>query len=329
MSKIRYFLVRTAQTLFLIFLVLTFLFFFFRLMPGDITDRMLYQGASQQTIEAFRSQWGLDQPLYVQYYHYLLNFATGDAGTSLQFRKPVMEYVKPRLFNSFILIAPAITTGYVVGSLFGGVAGMNRGSFTEKYAILPLFFVAMFPLFFIGIMLIVVFSGWLNWFPSSGLLDVGVSTKMADAVWWRKYVTASFAMHYVLPFTAIALRYLYLPTLIMRTSVIETMNEGFTYFHRITGLPKANRMRHTLKHSFLPVLTMYPVSMTRAVGGLVLIEYVFNWPGIGSALVKAVLFRDFPVVQFVFFLVATFVIFSNYLVDVVYGIIDPRISVAD
>jgi len=124
-------------------------------------------------------------------------------------------------------------------------------------------------------------------------------------------------------------RYLFIPSLIMRTSVVEVMGQDYTEYHRLTGLPTAKRLRHVAKHASLPVITIYPVSLARALGGLVLVETVFNWPGIGFTLVEAVLGRDYPVVQFVFFVVAAFVIISNFLIDLLYGVIDPRIRVED
>jgi peptide/nickel transport system permease protein len=111
----------------------------------------------------------------------------------------------------------------------------------------------------------------------------------------------------------------------MTTSVQEVRGQGFTFYHRITGLPKWRKLRRLGRHASLPVITMYPLSMTRAIGGLVLVEVVFNWPGIGYALVQAVLVGDFPVVQFIFLLVAAFIILSNFTIDVVYGVIDPRV----
>jgi peptide/nickel transport system permease protein len=113
----------------------------------------------------------------------------------------------------------------------------------------------------------------------------------------------------------------------MRTSVVEVMGQDFIYYHKVTGLPYISKLKHIGKHAILPVITLYPVSMTRAISGLVLIELVFNWPGIGFALVQGVLQRDFPVVQFVFFITAAMVVIANFGVDLLYGIIDPRISV--
>jgi peptide/nickel transport system permease protein len=173
----------------------------------------------------------------------------------------------------------------------------------------------------------IVFSVWLGIFPTSGMLSPGFGNEIST--WWGQYFTGNFALHYVLPVSAVVLRYLFNPALIMRTSVVQVMGEDFTEYHRLTGLPKIKRLRHIAKHSFLPVLTLYPVSMTRALGGLVLIETVFNWPGIGFTLVEAVLARDFPVVQFCFFVVAVWVVLANYVVDIIYGLVDPRISVAE
>lgn len=313
----------------MLWLVLTFIFFFFRLLPGSFAEIMMFRGASPETVAAFEAKWGLNDPLYIQYLRYISNFIAGDVGTSLQFRQPVWEFVKIKIFNSFLLVAPAITFTYIVGSLIGGYLGEKRGTSVEKLGLPPVVFSGAFPEFFIAIVLIIIFAGWLNLVPTSGMFGFQSVERFSDAPWWRPYLTLDFAHHYILPFTAVVFRYLYLPVLIMRTSVVEVLGQDFFFYHRMTGIPGRSRMRHLLKHASLPVITLYPVSMTRAIGGLVLIEIVFNWPGIGYALVQGVLSRDFPVVQFVFFLVAAFVIIANFGVDVIYGVIDPRVSVGD
>ena len=327
MSKKQYIIKRTAQTFLLLFFILTFLFVFFRLMPGDVTALMTNAGASPEAIAAVEEKWGLNDPIHVQYLNFMQNLLQGDMGTSLQYKEPVFGFVRQRIFNTFILVAPGITLAYIVGTFIGTLMGSNRGSRLEKYGIIPLILSGSFPSFFIAIGLMIVFSVWLGIFPTSGMLSPGFGNEMST--WWRQYFTGNFAMHYALPVSAVVLRYLFNPALIMRTSVVQVMGEDFTEYHRLTGLPKINRLRHIAKHSFLPVLTLYPVSMTRALGGLVLIETVFNWPGIGFTLVEAVLARDFPVVQFCFFVVAVWVVLANYVVDIIYGLVDPRISVAD
>lgn len=328
MSRSRYFAVRTVQTVFLLWLILTFLFLFFRLMPGSFASRMTVAGASPEAVAAFRQKWGLNDPLYVQYYRYMVNFLAGDVGTSLRFRIPVWNYVRLKIFNSLILVAPALTVAYILGSLSGTVMGYFRGSKLERYGMVPIIFFGSFPAFYLAILMIIIFSGWLGIFPTSGMFSSTFLTNY-QGPWWQRYLTTEFLWHYILPFSTIVLRYLFIPSTIMRTSVIETMGQDFTYYHRVTGLSLAQKMKHIGKHSILPVITVYPASMTRALGGMVLVETVFNWPGIGYALVQAVLARDFPTIQFVFFLVAAFIIISNFVVDIIYGFIDPRVTVGE
>lgn len=328
MSKIKYFAKRTIITLILIFVVATGLFFFFRMMPGSFIDLIAQGGASPEQLDRLRAEWGLDEPLYVQYYHYIVNLVQGDMGTSFRFGSPVVELTKPRILNSFILVGPAITTAYILGSVYGALIGTNRDSKLETYGIIPVTVFGTVPSFFLAILLVIVFAGWLNLFPSSGMISSSVRAQLGqDASQLQIYTTASFWHHYILPFATIVLRYLYLPSLVMRTSVVEVSGQDFAYYHRMKGLAKSTRLRHLMKHASLPVITLFPVSMTRSIGGMVLVELVFNWPGVGNFLVRSVLFRDYPVVQFVFFLVAVWVILGNYLVDIVYGIIDPRVSV--
>lgn len=329
MGRLGYVLKRGAQTIFILWFIMTFLFFFFRFMPGDYADLMLFQGADAATVEAFNDKWGLDEPIYVQYGRYVVNFLQLDMGQSLQFGSSVVDYVWPKLFNTLVLVGPGITVGYLLSSVIGTVMGNLRGSRFERYGLVVLVTIGSFPVFFIGIVFIIVFAAWLNWFPTSGMISPEVQSQLAEAAWWRQYFTADFAWHYTLPFVAIVLRYLYTPTLIMRTSVVETSTQDFTFYHRITGLPYANRLKHIGRHSILPLITVYPVSMTRAVSGLVLLEMVFNWPGIGYTLIQAVLSRDFPVVQFVFFVSAAFVVIANFSIDLLYSVVDPRISVGE
>lgn len=325
-SRAKYFAFRTLESVVVIFLIFTCLFFFFRFMPGSYTDIMTLSGMSPEAIEAFEQKWGLNDPLYVQYYDWLANLVQLDAGDSLQYRTPVWEYTKMRIFHSFILVAPGITFAYILGSVLGTVIANKRA---EDYVLPPAIFLGSFPEFFTAIFLIVIFAGWLGWFPTSGMVSSELYSQYENAAWWRIYFTTDFLKHYILPFSAVVFRYLFVPLLIMRTSVSEVRRQGFFYYYRMAGISKLVRLKRLAKHSSLPVITLYPVSMTRAIGGLVLIEVVFNWPGIGHALISAVLARDFPVVQFIFAIIAVYIVFANYFVDILYGIIDPRVSIGE
>lgn len=324
MSRLRYVAVRTVQTVFLLWLLLTGLFFFFRLMPGSFVDVMIFQGATQEAVAAFKEQWGLNDPLWVQYLRYVQNLLQLEAGMSVRYRVPVTEYVQMKIFNSFILIAPAITLAYVLGSIIGLLTGTRRGSLLEKYGLVPIVLAGSSPSFVLAVFAVVIFAGALGWFPTAGMLSQQVPQ---DAAWWEPYLTWDFVHHWFLPFGVITLRYLLIPSMIMRTSVVEALGQDFSYYQRVVGLSEWKQKAHIAKHASLPVITLYPVSMTRAIGGLVLVELVFNWPGIGATLVSSVFARDIPVIQFVFFLVGAMVIIANFGIDLVYGIIDPRVSI--
>jgi len=329
MSRLQYIVKRLGQMAVLWVLIVAFLFFFFRLMPGDITSLMVHEGADQETIRAFEEKWGLDDPLYVQFWDYMINVFQFDFGDSLQYEASVWEYTSIRIFNSFILIAPGITLGYILGSVWGATIGNIDRPKIEEYGIALAVFVGTFPIFFIGLVFIIVFANNIEFLPTSGILSPEISRAYSDHPWWRQYLTTDFAFHFILPFSVIALRYSSQPALLMRTSMDEVMGQGFSYYNRITGLPKRTRLAHLMRHASLPVITFYPLSMSRAIGGLVLLEYVFSWPGVGSALVGAVFARDYPVVQFIFILVATFILIGNFVVDIVYSIVDPRVSLED
>lgn len=308
----------------LIFGVLTFLFFFFRLMPGDYATLMISDGADAETIEEIRASWGLDEPLHVQYYAYMTNMLAGDPGVSRRTGRPVWDTVVVALANTLILALPAIVLAIIIGTLFGALIGSSPGTLLEKYGIIPPTVAGTTPDFFIGILLLVVFSAWIGWFPSGGIASLG--TRREADHFWQIYLTQDFLRHYALPFMTIVLKYLYLPTLIMRGSVVEVMGQEFMRYQEMVGIRNRNRLKHIMKHASLPVITIVPAVTATAIGGQVLVEIVFNWPGIGRLLFNAVLERDTPVIQFLFLIIAAWIILGNLVVDIAYTIVDPRIT---
>jgi len=220
-----------------------------------------------------------------------------------------------------------MTVAYILGSIYGALMGSKPGSRLEKYGVVLPTIIGATPEFFIGIIVIIIFSHTLGLFPSGGIASQATYQQIAESEsWFSVYLTGDFWYHYTLPFLAVVLKYLYYPSLIMRGSVVEVRDQEFNYYHRIKGIGSRRRFRHLIKHASLPVITLYPVSMVRALSGLVLIEVVFNWPGIGKLLIDSVLQRDVPVIQFVFILIAIWIILGNYIVDILYGVIDPRIA---
>ncbi|WP_458208570.1 ABC transporter permease [Haladaptatus sp. NG-SE-30] len=327
MSRLRYFVKRTIITGVLIFLVASALFIFFRLMPGDYTSLLIQQGMTADQVARLEAKWGLNQPLYRQYINYVRNLLTADAGVSFRHGTPVWELVRPRILNSFILVAPAITATYLIGGLLGAIIGRYRGGPLEKTSIIGVSVFHSIPDFFLGILLIAAFSETLNIFPTSGMLSTRTSILMQNEPFYELLLLKEFWMHYALPFTTITLYFMQYPALIMRNSVVEVSGQEFLHYHRLKGLPRPRLLWKLIRHASLPVVTLYPISLASAISGLVLIEVVFNWPGIGRLLVDSVLARDFPVIQFVFLIAAVWIILGNFLVDLLYGVIDPRVSV--
>lgn len=327
MSKLQYYLRRIVVTVVLIWSVASFLFVAFRLMPGDYATVLAGGGASAAELEEIRASWGLNDPLYVQYYQFMMNMVTLDPGTSHVSNDPVWEYVRNPLMNSLILVIPAILVAFGIGSVYGALLGTKSGTALERYGILPPTVAGTTPNFFAGIVLLLVFSSILGLLPVSGMASS--ETYAAIDSHYEIYLTVDFWEHYVLPFLTIVFTFLYYPTLIMRGSVIDIKGQEYTYFQRIAGLPSRNRFKHIMKHASLPVITLLPAQTATAISGLVLIETVFNWPGIGTLLFESVLSRDTPTIQFLFILVAVWIIVGNLLVDVFYTVIDPRITIEE
>jgi peptide/nickel transport system permease protein len=228
------------------------------------------------------------------------------------------------MINTIVLAVPAITMAYIIGAILGSIAGDQRGSPLERVVVTVVTFAGSIPSFFTGIVAIIIFGVWLNLFPTGGMLEPG-----STASGLSRFVSVDFLRHYILPFSATVFYVTMGPTLIMRTSYTEVTGQDFAYFQKVSGLPYYNRVKHLSRHAILPLVTLYPISLVNSISALVLVEMVFNWPGLGFALVQAINARNFPIVQFVFFTIAALVIIANFLVDLFYGVVDPRISIGD
>ena len=253
MSRIRYVVQRTLVTAVLILLVATALFLFFRFMPGDYTALLIQQGMSPEQAQRLQAKWGLDAPLYVQYFRYITNMLTADAGESFRFGQPVWELVRPRILNSFILVAPAITATYIIGGLLGAVIGRYRGGLFEKSSIIGVSVFHSIPDFFLGILLIAAFSETAGLFPTSGMLSPQTSIMLQDQPYWERFLRVEFWMHYVLPFATITLYFMQYPALIMRNSVVEVSGQEFLHYHRLKGIPRVALLRKLIRHASLLV----------------------------------------------------------------------------
>jgi len=313
-------LLHTAITL---LAVLTMMWAMFRLLPGDPFSVFLGQGElTGAEVEALKAAWGLDRPLWTQYLHYLGNFLTGDLGLSFYYRQPVLEVVAPALLNTLILMAPAVVLATLFGIVLGSRLGWRRGDRIELIGSLLMLIPRSLPIFWIGIILLMIFSYWLGWFPIGGMRTPAfIPTTPIERV-----PGYDLAIHLALPLLAAVIYFLADPLMIMRTAMLEAAGEDYVTFARAKGLPLRRVRAIARRNAILPVVTYTAIMVSFAFGGQVLLEVVFSWPGMGRLMVNSVAHRDYPIAQATFFFMAAIVIVLNLIIDLLYVVLDPRIT---
>lgn len=313
---------RIGQLLVTYFVFLTLLFVIFRLAPGDPTSMYLMDGMTPDERQAVLEQYGLNQPLYMQYVDYIGSYLTLDLGHSYRYGQPVSEVLFIKFWNTVFLMAPAFALAYGFGIVFGAFLGWVRGTAKEKVGLLVTLIARSSPEFWIGIVLLMVFSFWLGLFPAGNIRTPGVKVE----TFWDRYLTWDFVHHLVLPVLTGMIFYMATPTLLMRNSMINVLNSDFVEVKKAEGIPEYMILyRHAARNSILPVSTVVAIIIGMTLGGSLLIETVFNWPGMGREMVDAVTYNDYPVAQAVFFLMGSVVIFMNFVADIAYVYLDPRV----
>ena len=302
----RFIVRRIGRALLTLWLVVTLAFIVLHL-SGDPAQTMLGPDVPAASILKFREQYGLDDSLFVQYARYLKQTLSGDFGTSMLYGRPVMELFMQRLPATLELAAVAVVIAVVIGIPAGVLAALKRNSIWDRATMFGSFAGQSAPNFFIGILLIFFLSLRLGWLPSSGRGEP--SQLVMPAITLATGLLAGLAR-------------------MTRSSVLEVVHADFIRTARSKGLPEQRVIRwHILRNAALPVVTMFGLWLSGAIGGTAVTETVFAWPGVGRLVVEAVNRRDFPVVQTLILLVALSVVTVNLLVDLAYGWLDPRISV--
>ncbi len=302
----------------------TLLFVLFRMMPGDPTALFLLEGMTPEQREARIAELGLDQPLHIQYVSYIQQLLTGDFGQSIIYREPVVDIIFPRLMNTIVLMGTALVLAYIIGILFGAIMGWWRGSNFERGGIVFTLVARSSPEFWVGIILISVFVFWLGWLPSGGLRETGGELSRDFA---GRYLNFSFLRYLFLPALTGAIAFLATPTLLMRSTMLDVIKSDFIEIKKAEGLPERTILyKHAARNSILPLVTVIAIMSGAAMGGSVVIETVFNWPGMGREMVRAVYSNDYPVAMAAFFLMGSVVILMNFVADLAYVYLDPRVE---
>lgn len=299
-------------------------FFLLRLAPGDAAQVMAGEAgsATPEYMAALRQQFGLDQPLYVQFLAYLRNVLTLNLGYSFRQGMPVSELIWQRLPPTLLLMGTAIAFALSVGGTLGFIAARQAGKVTDTViSTLALLFYAT-PVFWIGVVLVVVFSVLLDWLPVGGMASI-------EAGHSGGAYALDVARHLVLPALTLGLFYLAIYTRLMRASMLEVYGQDFVRTARAKGVrPRRIALRHVLRNALLPIVTTLGVQLGSILGGAVLVETVFSWPGLGRLAFEALFQRDLNLLLGILFCSSIVVVFVNLAVDLGYTVLDPRIELS-
>lgn len=324
MNNFQAFLVRRFfHSLITLVVIATLIFILFKSVPGDPASLVVDATFPAEVRQELLHKFGLDKPLWQQYLLYMRNLASGDLGVSFFSRKPVTQEISDRLVNTLILSLTSFLFAYPLGILGGAFLAANRGKRVESLGITLTLFFRSAPLFWTGMLALTIFSFKLGWFPHAGMNSIGFETENV----LMRYISLDFLHHLVLPVVVGGLYFAALPLLLVRNTVIEILGEDFIELARAKGL--SNRVvlfKHAVRNSLLPVVTAAAVYVGLALGGMTVIEVVFSWPGLGRTIVQAVQRQDFPVAQGAFLLLAVTVSVMNFLADLAYAYLDPRIT---
>ena len=299
------FIGRRVGYCFLSLLLLSLTIFFFVRVTGDPAALLVEPGASAADIAAIHQRFGLDRPLWEQYGLFMWALAHGDLGQSFYYQTPVSELYLSRLPYSLLLAVTAMVFSLVIGIPTGVLASVRVGRFWDSAGKLFALLGLSLPSFWVGLVLILIFSVYLRWLPSSG---------------------AGTPAHLIMPAFALGWYFAAAHMRLTRSSMLDVLGSEYIKLARLKGLPEALVIaKHAFKNALIPVITLAGINLVIMINVAVVVETVFAWPGIGRLLYEGITFRDFPVVQGVVLLGGAMIIIVNLAIDILYAVIDPRI----
>jgi peptide/nickel transport system permease protein len=305
------------------FVFLCILFVMFRLLPGDPTSRFILSGMSEEGRQQLIRELGLNEPLHVQFLVYVQNLLTGQLGLSFTYREPVWNILVVKFWNTVFLMGTALALAFVVGVTVGALLGWYRGSTFEKGGLVVTLVARSSPEFLTGIFVLMVFVFWLGLFPPGGMRQPGA----AIDGFWARYLSWDFVYHAVLPVASATIYFSTLPALLMRNSMLDVLKADFVEMKDAEGIPPRRVLfRHVVRNSILPIVTLLATASGLAIGGSIVIETVFSWPGMGREMFLAVRNNDYPLAMGLFYFMGIVVIFMNFLADLAYVYLDPRVE---
>ncbi len=307
---------RILKAIPLLFLVSVICFFLIQIAPYDAVDSITTPNMSEETVANIKEQYGLDEPIYKQYFYWLNNVLHGDFGYSIVNHTSVAEELAVRIPNTIMIVLPAFILALFFSIILGLYAGSRHGKLADKMIDGFSLFGISIPPFWLALLAIYFLSFQLQIFPIAGMYTAGVDENFGDLVY-----------HMILPVAVLTLSIMPEQIRYIRSSTIGQLNEDYVMVQSAFGESKFNIMKkHVLRNVLLPVVTLFGLSLPMLVPGAVVTETVFAWPGVGQYFVTAIKSFDYPVIMAVLLLSSTLVIIGNLLADILYMVIDPRIK---
>ncbi len=313
---LKFIIVRITLIILTLLVVSLAIFAITEILPGDVAWHILGQGATPENLEALRVKLDLNKPAYERYVEWIGNAVQGDLGVSYVQNRPVVDIIKTRLYNSAILAAFAFLIGVPLAVLAGIWAGVKKNSVADQLLSTVSLVGISLPEFVTGMLLIVIFATTLRWFPSSSIVLPGTSPLTRPII----LILPSLTL------TGVLFAYIMRMT---RANVIEVMQEKYVRTAILKGLPISRVLvKHVIPNAMLPTISVIATNIGWMIGGLIIVENVFAYPGIGSLLLVSIQSRDVPLLQSLALLIATIYCLSNLLADLSYGLLNPRIRIS-
>ena len=313
---------RVIKMLVMVFAIIVANFLLVHAAPGDPASVIAGEAgaADPQFLAQLRAQFGLDQPLSTQLWLYVSHVAQGDLGVSYRQQRPVLGLILERLSATLLLTGTAFVLAIAGGVTLGALAARRVGRTSDSLITVLALGLYATPIFWVGLMLVLVFSVWLDWLPSFGMNTVGADLTGAAAM-------LDTARYLLLPALTLGLFYMAVYARLTRAAMLEVASQDFVRTARAKGVPEGGvQRRHVLRNALLPVITVAGIQAEQLVGGSILVETVFAWPGIGRLAFDALLARDYQILLGVFLATSVLMLVFNLVTDLLYAWIDPRVE---
>lgn len=336
MQMIKYIIKRILMLIPVLIGVSIIVFLIMRVFSPDPAPIVLGEHATQASMQEWRQANGLNDPIWLQYVNYIKGALTGNLGTSFYTKAPVTQEIFSRFPATIELAIAAIIFASIVGILLGIISAVRKNSILDNVSrVLALIGVSM-PIFWLGILLIILFAGLLGWLPSTGRINPLLQPSSVTGFYLIDSLLSgnmgSFIdalRHIVLPALALGMYSMAIITRMTRSSMLESLDQDYIRTARAKGISNHNVIhKHALRNALIPIVTVIGLQFGSLLGGAVLTETVFSWPGIGAYTVNCIMKSDFPVVQGVVLLIALVYVLVNLAVDIIYAFLDPRIKYA-